>query len=331
VKNKRKILIAVLAIAIIIVMASIIVLTIKANRKFIYTQLEDGTWEVSKYIGKSKEVIIPDKRFGRNVTRIGDWSFNFADVSYVYIPNTVTTIGAGAFSSCKNIIIDGAENVETIEKRAFYHSCFAKDFPFSDSLISIGDYAFYEAQGLENIELGERVEFIGMSAFYGVENANIIVPDTVKIIGVYAFGGTVISHDMDDYAIYGDNVLVHFPNEETVIVPEGVKVVSDTGSKRKCIIREMYIPNTVTYICGELIENCSGLKIYIPSSVEGIGTKENCKFVSDVFLKYIEGLTFVVESGSYAESYAIENNINYEIVDSVQALYEAAVASETEQ
>jgi hypothetical protein len=39
----------------------------------------------------------------------------------------------------------------------------------------------------------------------------------------------------------------------------------------------------------------------------------------------MDKVTLVVESGSYAESYAIENGIKYEIVDSVQALYEAAV------
>jgi hypothetical protein len=147
-----------------------------------------------------------------------------------------------------------------------------------------------------------------------------------KVIGVNAFLGTEISKDLADYAICGDNVLIHFPNEETVIVPDGVKVVSDTGHKRKCIIKEMYIPDTVTYICGDLIENCRDLKIYIPSSVEGIGTIENYKIAYEC----IDEITFVVESGSYAESYAIENNINYEIVDSVQALYEAAVASESE-
>jgi hypothetical protein len=115
-------------------------------------------------------------------------------------------------------------------------------------------------------------------------------------------------------------------------VPEGVKVVSNTGRKiTTCdMINEMYIPDTVTYICGWIISKCTDLKIYIPSSVEGIGTKEDKELIPSEYIEYMDEVTFVVESGSYAESYAIENNINYEIVDSVQALYEAAVASESE-
>jgi hypothetical protein len=308
-------------------MASIIVLTIKANRKFIYTQLEDGTWEISDYIGKSKKVIIPSKKSGRDVTRIGRACFIAKDVDYVYIPDTVTTIGNAAFRDCKSLTIDGAENVEVIEEQAFWHCEFDNDFPFSDSLISIGASAFVGVQGLDTIDLGENVEFIGKRAFCEVENADIIIPDNVKIIDVVAFGGTVIGNKMKyvDYAIYGDNVLINFPNNDIVIVPDGVKAVSNTIRNESYVIKEMYIPNTVTYICDEIIMCESDLKIYIPSSVESIGNKESDKLI---VVGDIDKLTLIVESGSYAESYAIENNINYEIVDSVQALYEAAASAE---
>jgi hypothetical protein len=305
----------------------------ESDGEFIYTKLDDGTWEIYEYIGEASEVIIPDSWLGAKVTRIGEYCFLDSVVSYVYIPDTVTSIGKDAFAFCIDVTISGGKNLEVIEASAFEHCIFDEDFTFSENLTSIGYSAFYNAQGINNIELGEKVEYIGsdaFSSFSSVELIDITIPDSVKIISVNALRRTKISEELADYAICGDNILIHFPNEETVIVPEGVKVVSDTGRKRKCIIKEMYIPDTVTYICGNLIDNCSDLNIYIPSSVEGIGTKENCKFVSTEFLKYIDGLTFVVEFGSYAESYAIENNINYEIVDSVQALYEAAVAFESE-
>jgi hypothetical protein len=200
----------------------------------------------------------------------------------------------------------------------------------SDNLISIGDYAFSDVEGLNNIKFSENVEYIGAYAFLDVDNIDITIPNTIKVIGVNAFVGTEISKNMDDYAIYGDNILIHFPNEETVIVPEGVKVVSNTGSKlATCsMIKEIYIPDTVTYICGWVINKCSDLKIYIPSSVDGIGTMEGKELIPSEYIECIDEITVVVESGSYAESYAKENNINYEIVDSVQALYEAAASAE---
>jgi hypothetical protein len=46
---------------------------------------------------------------------------------------------------------------------------------------------------------------------------------------------------------------------------------------------------------------------------------------------YLSNINIVCEPGSYAESYAKNMNINYTLVYSVQNLYEAAVASETEQ
>jgi hypothetical protein len=302
----------------------------ETDGEFVYTKLDDGTWEIYEYIGEASEVIIPDSWLGTKVTRIGEYCFLDSVVSYVYIPDTVTSVGKDAFALCIDVTISGGKNLEVIEASAFEHCIFDEDFTFSENLTSIGYSAFYNAQGINNIELGEKVEYIGPEAFDSFGNTELIdisIPDTVKVIGVNALRRTKISEDLADYAICGDNVLIHFPNEETVIVPEGVKVVSDTGRKRKCIIKEMYIPDTVTYICGNLIENCTDLKIYIPSSVEGIGTIENYKIAYEC----IGEITFVVESGSYAESYAIENNINYEIVDSVQALYEAAVASESGQ
>jgi hypothetical protein len=95
-------------------------------------------------------------------------------------------------------------------------------------------------------------------------------------------------------------------------------------------ITEFYIPDTVTAVEKRVIKGTEPVTIYIPSSVSQIGgfddDEDNYKLVQ----KDMDNVTLVVEAGSYAESYAIENGINYKIVDSVQALYDEAIATKTD-
>ena len=65
------------------------------------TYLPDGTLCVTDYTATSDEVIIPDEIYGTPVTAVGDWAFaNNKYVKHIEIPNTVTSIGKGAFYNC---------------------------------------------------------------------------------------------------------------------------------------------------------------------------------------------------------------------------------------
>ena len=66
-----------------------------------YSILDDGTAEITVYLGSETELIIPLQLDGLTVTVIGDKAFSSRrDLTSVAIPDSVTKIGEGAFSSC---------------------------------------------------------------------------------------------------------------------------------------------------------------------------------------------------------------------------------------
>ena len=65
---------------------------------YAYRVLDDGTVEITGYIGSGTEAIIPLEIDGKKVTSIGGVAFGFCtSLTSVTIPDTVTSIGDNAF------------------------------------------------------------------------------------------------------------------------------------------------------------------------------------------------------------------------------------------
>ncbi len=99
-----------------------------------YELLDDGTVEISKYIGNDSSIIIPNKIDEYVVTSIK--SFAFCDCNFleqVEIPNGIVKIGKYAFGRCQNL--KKVFIPETIEELADYYDNapgFYRESPFVD-------------------------------------------------------------------------------------------------------------------------------------------------------------------------------------------------------
>ena len=83
------------------------------------------------------------------------------------IPNSVTSIGTGAFFGCSGLT----------------------SITIPNSVTSIGEYAFSECSGLTSVTIGKSVTSIGEYAFCACEGLiSVIIPNSVTSIGEYAFG-----------------------------------------------------------------------------------------------------------------------------------------------
>ena len=98
--------------------------------------------------GYSGEVVIPEtvsyNEKTYNVTSIGDGAFGSCrGLTSIVIPNSVTSIGDGAFYRCRGLTsIVIPNSVTSIEKNAF-NECFRlTSVTIPNSVTSIGDYAF---------------------------------------------------------------------------------------------------------------------------------------------------------------------------------------------
>ncbi len=131
----------------------------------------------------------------------------------VTIPNSVTSIGGGAFYGCSGLIsVTIGNNVTSIGDDAFYECSGLISVTIPNSVTSIGDYAFYGCSGLISVTIGNNVTSIGDDAFYECSGLiSVTIPNSVTSIGDYAFyecsgltsvtiGNSVTS--IGDYAFY---------------------------------------------------------------------------------------------------------------------------------
>lgn len=156
---------------------------------------------------------------GDQITQIGRYAFPWTACSTIQFGKSVRSIGAKAFSGCRNlngdltlpdsvqIVGDSAfsgctglngtltlgSSLQTIGAGAFHFCPFSGDLVIPDNVTSIGDSAFYisdylrpETQG--TLTLGKNLRTIGAFAFReSTYTGSLTIPDSVVEIGKGAF------------------------------------------------------------------------------------------------------------------------------------------------
>ena len=154
-----------------------------------------------------------------------------------------------------DLVLPESFNGETYEIHdyAFYHNFNVLSVVIPDNVTGIGDYAFSMCHGLEIVNIGNGVTYIGDRAFYGCVAINsMIIPNGVESIGSHAF----------------DNCY----NMTSVVIGNNVKVIGDRAFYYCSALKTVRLGKNVTTIGGGAFGNCSGLEsIVIPDTVTSIG------------------------------------------------------------
>ncbi len=255
-------------------------------------------------------VVIPD-----SVTSIKSYAFYLCEsLTSIVIPNSVTSIGNAAFRGCDSLTsVIIPDSVISIGSHAFYWCKSLTTVVIPNSLTSIGDYAFGLCESLTSVVIPDSVTSIGNRAFYGCSSlTSVIIPDSVTCICDSAFGhcssltsviipNSVTSIGNDTFACCGSLT--------SVVIPDSVTSIGD-GAFLDCrSLTSVIIPDSVTSIGDEAFRCCMSLiSIVIPSSVTSIGNSAFDNFTNQTIYGII---------GSYAETYANENNILFKPIKSL--------------
>ena len=238
------------------------------------------------YLSKGENFIIPD-----SVTSIGDGAFEDCwSLQSVTIPDSVTSIGDLAFYDCRSLhSVTIPDSVTSIGESAFYRCSSLQSVTIPDSVTSIGSSAFESCSSFQSVTIPDSVTSIGESAFEGCSSLqSVTIPDSVTSIGDSAFEFCDSLHSVtipDSVTSIGDDAFHECLSLQSVTIPDSVTSIGDSAFSGCSSLQSVTIPDSVTSIGDCAFSFCSSLQsVTIPDSVTSIGDRafKDCSSLQSV-------------------------------------------------
>lgn len=252
------------------------------------TAYSSDAWGV--LFNKDKTVLVkaPKKLSGNyiipnGVKTIGDYAFEYCDITGVVIPEGVTSIGNYAFSVCYGItevIFPGS--LESLGAYAFNNCNGLTEVTVPGNVKTIGERAFFACGGLTTVTIEEGVEHIGGLAF-GLCNSltTVTFPESLKFVGEKVF---YESYSIQ-YTIYGEGLYLGTENNPyaallgassdevtSITVHEDTVVMVESVFSEHPNLTDISLSKKITRIPGHAFYQCNKLQsIVIPEGITEIG------------------------------------------------------------
>lgn len=226
----------------------------------------------------SGDLVIPD-----SVTMIGIQAFYCLPY---YLPETQGTLTLG-------------KNLRTIGESAFCESRYTGSLTIPDSVVEIGERAFYQCENLNGtLTLGRSLRTIGKEAFYWCAfTGSLTIPEGVAEIADGAFSSL---HQFNRDGMFNG----------TLTLPSTLKTIGAEAFAYTDFSGELLIPDGVTSIGANAFAKCDGFggTLSLPDSVKTVG--ESAFYLCEGFtgLKLSAGLT-KIERYSFAHMYGLKTKV----------------------
>ena len=247
--------------------------------------------------------------------KVSMYSFYFCGIENIYIPEGFTCesgIYDNPFGGCTNL-----EKIEVSPDNLYFHAengvlyddkmdviiCYppskrGDSFTIPDTVSTLGNKAFRTSKYLSTIVVPDNVTSIEAEVFYACEKLeSVVLPENAALV---VENGSFLFRECSNLKS------VTLPKTLTVI---GLQMFAECTS-----LESITLPEGVTYIEGGAFWGCTNLqKIIIPATVKEI--KPDSEGYWGEAFENCDNLTIYGYTGSYAETYAKENNIPFVSLD----------------
>ena len=228
------------------------------------------------------------------------WNDIRGQIVELVVESGVTSIGRGAFNSCKSLTkVTLPDTVTKLGDDAFAYCHVLEEINIPSAVQSIGQLAFESCYALKQVTIPEGVTAIGQQTFSGCRSLqNVTIPSTVKTIGVYAFEGC------DTFT--------------RVVIPEGTTSIAQMAFASCDNLEQVEISSTVASIATDKNSLLATLPFLNCPKLTGIWVAENnAKYCSDEFgVLYNKDMTQLIEApGALAGEYTVPEGVTQIVLD----------------
>ena len=256
------------------------------NNDFIFRNV-NGVYTLVKYIGKEKDIILPDLYNNDDVLTSYIISNDFISypmkVQSIEMSDCVVQMESYAFNRCINLNkIYLSNNLKSFESSSGFRYMEYVIFNEFEHCKYLGTktnpyFLLVEAdEDVNNVVISESTVLIYESAFYECSNlTSIVIPNSVTSIGDYAFYGcsSLTSIEIpDSVTSIGDSAFASCDSLTSIVIPNSVTSIGYATFSSCDSLTSIVIPNSVTSIGNSAFGGCGSLtSIVIPNSVTSIG------------------------------------------------------------
>jgi len=234
-----------------------------------YGEMTTTSWSSQRtYI---KSVVIED-----GITNLCDKAFSDCrNLEYVYLPDSITTIGESAFRYTKLQSIDLPDNLTNIGELAFSHCESLLSIEIPGTVRTVGDSAFSYCRKLKEVTIHEGVQSFGEYAFNECDSLTaVVMPDTVTEIGSGMFESCdgLISVELSDRITeIPAYCFRHCDALERVILPEDLEIIHHSAFYETKALKRIVLPDGLKTIADSGFASSGLEQIILPASMTDVG------------------------------------------------------------